>query len=100
MAKKVYDIMLDETGDLAIVNGDLVIGESTLQHQRLLLLTAPAGFKQKPLLGVDVGSYINDDDSLDDFHSAIQQQFEKDGLKIASIVGKTVNSTIIKAEFK
>lgn len=62
---KVYDILLDETGDLAIKNGDLVIGESTLQHQRILLLATKGGFKQHPTTGVDIQSYLLDDSDVD-----------------------------------
>jgi hypothetical protein len=92
--------MLDETGDLAIKNGDLVIGESTLQHQRLLLLATKGGFKQNPTVGVDISSYMLDDSSVDELHGDIQQQFETDGMKVSSITGKTVENTVIKADYK
>lgn len=58
---KVNDILLDETGDLKIVNGDIVIGESTNQHQRLMLLASKGNFKQVPLIGVGLIDYLNDE---------------------------------------
>lgn len=83
MAKRVYDIMLDEGYDLLITDGDLVIGESTRQHQGLLLLTEPGQIEQHPTAGVGITTWLlNDEADVTHLRHVITQQFGADGLKI------------------
>lgn len=97
----VQDILLDkDTGDLLIRDGDLVIGSSTQQHERLLLLLAPGGLKLHPTVGVDVNSYLLDDSNADEITRVIQREFEKDGMKISRIDGTNVRDLEIIANYK
>lgn len=100
MAKNVFDIMLDESGDIAIKNGDLVVGESSAQHQRLLLLCSPGDIMSAPLVGVGLMSYTNDDANADELTKNIQKQFEADGMRVKKITGDAIDELIINAEYK
>lgn len=81
---KITDILLDNSGDLMFQNGDLVCGDSTKQHQNLLILTEKGEWKQNPTMGVGVSNYLLDDNYLP-LKNEIEAQFEKDGITIESI---------------
>lgn len=56
----VNDILLDETGDLAVsADGDLVVGISDSQHIADVLESAPGNWKQHPLVGVELMRFVN-----------------------------------------
>jgi hypothetical protein len=78
------DVLLGNDLDLVFRNGDLVVGESTEQHQQLLLLNDKGHIKHAPIAGVGIGGYLNDD-NLGELHGEIQQQFERDGLRITKL---------------
>lgn len=94
----VHDILLDEDGDLLIKNGDLAIGESTQQHERLLLLCQKGELKLHPLVGVGIRDYLNDENPQN-LKTEIRRQFKADGLVIKDLKAdaKGVN---IKANYK
>ena len=74
---------MDTDGDLLIVAGDLVMGESTVQHQQLLLTTTKGEWKQNPKVGVGIDNFLNDD-STNDMMNEINYQFTQDGMKVNS----------------
>lgn len=78
------DIFLGDDLDLVFRNGDLVIGDSTDQHQQLLLLNDKGHMKHAPAYGVGIGAFM-EDDNLGELHGEIQQQFERDGMRITSL---------------
>ncbi len=49
-----YDILLDEDGDLLIVNGDFVIGESIDQEVGLILQSNKGEYKEFPTFGLNL----------------------------------------------
>lgn len=86
MAKRVNDIMLDDNYDLQIVGGDLVVAESTRQHQALLLLTEPGQIDQYPTAGIGIMGWLLDDDSdTNTLRHAIESQFKADGMRIEKL---------------
>lgn len=85
------DILLDVDLDLSIENGDFVIGESTNQQQKIMLLADKNEFKENPTVGVGIETYL-DDESPADMHREIRLQFSKDGMKVKSI--KTIEGKI------
>lgn len=98
MAKKVYDIMLDENFDLQIKDGDFVIGESTAQHQELLLIAQKGEFKEFPTVGVGIMDYALEDSNTDELIQEISNQFSVDGMKVTDI--EIINKEIkINAEY-
>ena len=88
------DILIDIANayDLRIEDGDLVSGESTRQHQALLLLTEKGENREFPARGIGLQSWLNDDRS-GDLNAAIKREFERDGMKVISIRGTIENLT-------
>ena len=79
------DYLLDPvTNDLQIVNGDFVIGDATIQNQKLLLFAAPGAYKQYPTVGVDIMNFLKDDNQADMMRS-IRQQFTQDGMNVQQL---------------
>lgn len=75
------DYLLDTDFDLRIENGDFVVGESSAQHQQLLLLLEKGELRQYPLTGVGLKNFLNDD-NLGELYQEIQKQFKADGLSV------------------
>ncbi len=79
------DILLDmNTFDIAIENGDLVVGRSDEQHQELLLVATKGDFKQHPDVGVDIASFLNDD-NVQEMLNEVRRQFTNDGMTVVSV---------------
>lgn len=92
------DIILDESGDLQFLNGDLRIGPDLVQRQNTLLLAVPGDFKSAPLSGVDIFQYINDEDSWQ-LELTIRQQFEDDGIRVKQLDVTDWENVVIEAEY-
>ena len=45
------DIILEESGDLSIINGDFLVSESDQQHIEKILSTNPNDWKESPVVG-------------------------------------------------
>lgn len=84
------DILLDTTYDLKFADGDLVIGESTRQHQVLLIVIEKGELREFPTRGVGVQSWLLDDFN-GDFNSAVKKEYEADGMKVLSVKGNISN---------
>lgn len=85
------DILLDNTtGDLVIVNGDLKIGDSAMQHQQLILLAAKGDFKVRPDMGVNVLNHLHDHTNT--LARDTRVEFIKDGMQVTAI--NSVNGKI------
>lgn len=78
------DYLHDQNFDLLIKTGDFIVGESTAQHQRLLLLAEKGEWRQYPKTGVGIGSFL-DDDEPGDLFSEIRKQFDADGMTVNSV---------------
>ncbi len=78
------DYLLDANDDLQITGGDFVVGESTLQHQSLLVRCKKGELRQYPKTGVGMENFLLDE-TLADAYPEIQKQFEADGMKVRSI---------------
>jgi len=78
------DILTDENGELAVLNGDLHIGNSDQQHVEHILTSAKGHYKQHPLIGVGIEDYLNAPNSLitrQKLEKEINLQLESDGAK-------------------
>lgn len=82
---EVNDILLDDNLDLRIESGDLVVGESTLQHQNLLLISEPGEWKQSPAIGIGIRSFLLDSGTTSELKKNISKGFEDDGMKIRAL---------------
>jgi hypothetical protein len=83
---EVFDFLFGADGDLAIDNGDLAFGESTLQHQRDLLLATKGSFRQFPLVGVGIRLELLNTATADEVRVAIQRELEQDGMKVQKLL--------------
>lgn len=77
------DILLQDN-DLAVANGDFVLGDSNLQNVLLILSIPPGSWKQFPLTGVGESKFINA--PLDGkIKREIQLQLQSDGYRLNSV---------------
>lgn len=91
MVNNVKDILIDPlTYDLMIVDNDLIVGDSTIQHQQMLLLAGKGDFKLSPLVGVDSFKHLHDHSST--LARDARVEFIKDGMVVRAI--KNVNGKI------
>lgn len=78
------DILLDDTNDLIIENGDFLLGASDAQHGKLLLSSVVGDWTQSPKTGVGLVKYLKGA-----FDGAarrnVRLQFESDGYKIKTL---------------
>lgn len=78
------DYLLDENDDLLIADGDFVKGESTKQHQSLLVRLKKGELRQFPKTGVGIEDFLQDENP-GDAHVEIQRQLEADGMVVRDI---------------
>ena len=78
------DVLLEDNGDLSIVNGDLAIGFSDNQHQEHILLAHKGEFKEFPEIGVGIHAMLDDDDYMD-MLIEIKKNLEYDGMKVKNV---------------
>lgn len=78
------DMILDNTEDLKIENGDFVIGYSDNKHQEHILIASKGEFKEFPELGVGLNRMLDDDDYVS-FLIDIKKNLEYDGMKINNV---------------
>lgn len=79
-----FDLLLDENNDLLIEDGDFVIGESTLQHQKLLLQCNKGEFKENPTRCVGLIRFL-EDNNIQALAREIDVEFNLDGMKVDKI---------------
>lgn len=79
------DILLDEEGDLLIVNGDFVIGDSEAQHVDDLLYSFKGEWKEHPLVGAEVQRRLKQRESLTKLKKQIRTTLEDDGYSNVSV---------------
>lgn len=75
------DFLTDDNGDLLIVNGDFVIGESSHQHINDIVLSNKGDFKQWPLLGFGAHRYLKTVKKPIDFERDLKIQLEYAGFE-------------------
>jgi len=81
---EVFDVKLNDSYDLQISNGDFAVGESTAQHERLLIESNKGEWRQYPTCGVGIMRYIHDE-SPGDLITAIKTELRNDGMNVAGI---------------
>lgn len=73
-----------ENGDLDMSTGDLLVAESTCQHQRDLLLSDKGHIRDKAEAGVGAVNYLMDNES-EGLLRAIRKEFVADGMKVKKV---------------
>ena len=78
------DFILDDNFEPVIKDGDLLVGESSYQHQKHLLIAEKSDYKNYPTTGVASKRYL-ERESPDDYARAIRQEFFADGMSVKSL---------------
>lgn len=73
------DILLDEHGDLAIVNGDFAVGSSLDQEVQAILLANKGDYKEYPTFGPNLIEKIKTNVSEVEIKQLIKSELKKDG---------------------
>lgn len=100
MASNVNDILLENDFNPIIRGGDFVIGDATLQNQKLLMLAEPGDYRQHPTTGVGIINYLNDEDGLVQLQGDIQKEFEADGMKVKKLKVDSLTSIEVEAHYE
>lgn len=93
------DILLDDSNDLIIENGDFTIGDATLQHQNHILIAQKGEYKLTPEVGAGVLDEVNNENPRE-LLSEIRRQFEYDGMKVNSLKIAANGNLLIDALYK
>lgn len=78
------DLLLDDNMEIVIADGDFVIGESTAQHQKMLILSEKCELKEVPMRGVGARRFL-EDSRPDNLAREIRQEFTTDGMTVKQI---------------
>ena len=89
------DLLLDNTGDMEIVNGDFVIGESSVQHIGLMLQSNKGDWAQNPSVGIGLVDMVNDDGSNSDMLATIKRELKKDGCNISTLTFNDATGSLV-----
>ncbi len=93
------DFLLDNDGDIAIVNGDFAIGDATLQHQHHILIAQKGEFKEAPEIGVGIANMLLDENPRK-ILTQIRRNFEYDGMKVNSLEFNEKGNIVVDAPYK
>lgn len=89
------DILLDETGDLDIKDGDFVRGDATRQNQKLLLQADEGDIRSNPLQGVGAFNFIEDEGTTA-LTREIMKKYTRDGMKVQELTVGVDKSVYVK----
>ncbi|MGYP001026331410 len=78
------DYKQTDKGDLDLSTGDLVVTESTYQHQRDLLLSDKGHIRDKAEAGVGAVNYLLDNEP-EALLRATRKEFTADGMKVKKV---------------
>jgi hypothetical protein len=100
MGRAMTDMGLDAGDDLAVMAGDLVMEESTLQHMRQLLLNNKGDYKADPTICVGAARYLNDDNGYPALIREITTQYALDGINVQRVELNREGEIVSNAEYK
>jgi len=81
------DFKLNAEMDLEIKNGDFDIGDTDQQNIELILLAHKGNFKEHPILGVGIASYLKSPEIISRLRleNEINNQLEFDNFKVKDL---------------
>lgn len=82
---KTQDIAVDQSFDLLISGGDLVIELSDERHINAIVLSSPGNYRFAPLTGVDAYAFLNSVGQADVFKRKVQEQLVLDGYRVEDV---------------
>lgn len=90
-------ILIDETGDLQVAGGTLIIGECSGDVAERVLRAYPGEFKEEPTLGLFAVAQLNG--KKDPFWSGkAKRQLRSQGIEVESITMEDGGTITIKTE--
>lgn len=92
-------LLLDNDMDLLIQNGDFVLGDTTAQNQKILILSNKTEFKENPMRCVGTMMFL-EDHKPDALAREIRQEFITDGMKVNTIVIKQIGDIEVDATYQ
>lgn len=96
---KASDIILSEENyDLMFSNGDFKVEDSDTQHIQILLDLSKGNLIQSPDVGVNLTSFLNSNNSIQQLRRAISLQLEKDGYTNIQVDLDTENNIMVDAK--
>ncbi len=78
------DILLDNSGDLLIVNGDFSVDNSANQEVQDIIMSYPGWWKEYPLVGCAAPNYLNSPGMGQQLSNIVTQQLRLDGKTVTS----------------
>ncbi len=78
------DFATDESGGVVIRNGDLTLRESTVQHQKDLIVSEKGWWHHNPTVGVGLTRWLNDH-SIGGLPGVVRGELERDGQEVKNI---------------
>lgn len=109
MAKNRDVLIAPTTGDISIstqrnrlglIEQGLIVGDTTVQNQAIILQSGPGQLKEYPTLGCDISSLVNDDNIIG-WKREITLQLEADGMTVNEVTIDIHNNKIsIDAEYR
>ncbi len=78
------DIILDIDGDLDLSGGDLIIGDSTKQNQKLLIVLPKGAMKENPDATVSALNYLEGEDASGLLRE-VRTKFAADGMTVNKV---------------
>lgn len=79
------DILLDEEGNFAVANGDLVVGNSDEQHIHLILASNKGEWLESPTMGAGLSKHLNGMISQSELIRDIKLDLQRDGYNVKSV---------------
>lgn len=89
----------DATNDLVIKNGDFVLGDTTKQNQKRLLVSNKGAFREFPLICVGLINYLDDED-YNDLIREVRREMVKDGMTVDELAITADGSIRLNATYK
>ena len=92
------DLLLDDADDLQINDGDFVIGDATLQHQRHIIVAQKGEYKEHPEIGVGIDNALLDENPKA-LLTQIRRNFEYDGMRVNTLQINTNGTITVDAPY-
>lgn len=81
------DIMLNQIGDLEIIDGDFVVSESDAQHVELLLSATKGSIRQYPDMGAGLANFVKKQNTaMAEMRRSIEVNLKADGYQVNDLI--------------
>lgn len=93
------DILLDDSGEIQIVNGDLKVGEADDQNVGFIFEGFKGEFRSTPALGFGASARLKKIENPAQFKRDLKVELERDGYKTTNItLSKDLQSVTIEVK--